>query len=174
LILLWFIYRIMLMNSGVTKVLLVEDDDDLREIYSARLLADGMNIITATNGEEGLAAAVKERPDIIVADVMMPKISGFDMLDILRQTPETKDTKIIMVTALGSEDDRSRGDRLGANKYLVKSQMTTEDLVQCIHSVVNGPAPSTTDTNAAATQANNTASVADSTDIDEQIANLSS
>ena len=75
----------------MTKILLVEDDKSLREIYGVRLLAEGYDIVSAGDGEEALAMAIKERPRLILSDVMMPKISGFDMLDILRSTTETKD-----------------------------------------------------------------------------------
>ena len=77
----------------MTKILLVEDDKSLREIYGVRLLAEGYDIVSAGDGEEALAMAIKERPRLILSDVMMPKISGFDMLDILRSTTETKDVK---------------------------------------------------------------------------------
>lgn len=120
----------------MTKILLVEDDKSLREIYGVRLLAEGYEIVSAGDGEEALAMAIKERPDLIVSDVMMPKISGFDMLDILRSTPETKDVKIIMMTALSSEDQRARGESLGADRYLVKSQVGIEDVVRTIHDVL--------------------------------------
>jgi DNA-binding response OmpR family regulator len=105
----------------MAKILLVEDDKSLREIYGVRLQAEGYEIVSAGDGEEALAMAIKERPDLIVSDVMMPKISGFDMLDILRSTTETKDVKVIMMTALSSEDQRARGESLGADRYLVKS-----------------------------------------------------
>ena len=122
----------------MTKVMLVEDDKSLREIYSIRLVAEGYEVVSAGDGEEALAMAVKERPDLIVSDVMMPKISGFDMLDILRSTPETKDIKVIMMTALSSEDQRQRGESLGANKYLVKSQVGIEDVINAVHEVLDG------------------------------------
>lgn len=120
----------------MSKVMLVEDDDSLREIYSIRLTAEGYAIVSAKDGEEALAVAVRERPDLIVSDVMMPKISGFDMLDILRSTPETKDIKVIMMTALSSDDQRVRGERLGADRYLVKSQVGIEDVVNAVHDVL--------------------------------------
>ena len=116
--------------------MLVEDDKSLREIYGIRLLAEGYEIKSAGDGEEALAMAIKERPDLILSDVMMPKISGFDMLDILRSTPETKDVKVIMMTALSSEDQRARGESLGANRYLVKSQVGIEDVVRTVHDVL--------------------------------------
>jgi CheY-like chemotaxis protein len=126
----------------MTKVLLVEDDKSLREIYGVRLLAEGYDIVSAGDGEEALAMAIKERPQLIVSDVMMPKISGFDMLDILRSTTETKSIKVIMMTALSSEDQRARGEALGADRYLVKSQVGIEDVVRTVHEVL-GDAPVT-------------------------------
>jgi CheY-like chemotaxis protein len=129
----------------MTKILLVEDDKSLREIYGVRLLAEGYDIISAGDGEEALAMAIKERPALIVSDVMMPKISGFDMLDILRSTTETREIKVIMMTALSSEDQRKRGEQLGADRYLVKSQVGIEDVVRTVHEVLTdspaAPAP---------------------------------
>lgn len=138
----------------MSKIMLVEDDNSLREIYSIRLTAEGYTIVSAGDGEEALAVAVRERPDLIISDVMMPKISGFDMLDILRSTPETRDIRVIMMTALSSEDQRMRGESLGADKYLVKSQVGIEDVVNAVHDVlgdraangvINPAAPAATD-----------------------------
>ncbi len=131
----------------MTKILLVEDDKSLREIYGVRLLAEGYDIVSAGDGEEALAMAIKDRPNLIISDVMMPKISGFDMLDILRSTTETRDIKVIMMTALSSDDQRERGESLGADRYLVKSQVGIEDVVRTVHEVladapVAAPAPS--------------------------------
>jgi len=120
--------------------MLVEDDKSLREIYGVRLLAEGYDIVSAADGEEALAMAIKERPKLIISDVMMPKISGFDMLDILRSTTETKDIKVIMMTALSSEDQRQRGEQLGADRYLVKSQVGIEDVIHVVHEVLGDQA----------------------------------
>lgn len=120
----------------MTKVLLVEDDKSLREIYGVRLLAEGYDIVSASDGEEALAMAIKERPVLIITDIMMPKISGFDMLDILRSTTETRDIKVIVMTALGSDEQRQRGEQLGADRYLVKSQVGIEDVVRTVHEVL--------------------------------------
>lgn len=116
----------------MTKILLVEDDVNLRDIYFARFQAEGYEIAVASNGEEALATAVKEKPDLIVLDVMMPRISGFDVLDILRSTPETSHTKVIMMTALSEQADKERGKSLGVDEYLVKSQVTLEDVVTTV------------------------------------------
>lgn len=126
----------------MAKVLLVEDDNNLREIYEARLTAEGYEIITAQNGEEALSAAKQNKPDLVISDVMMPRISGFEMLDILRNTDELKHIKVIMLTALGQSEDRSRADNLGADKYLVKSQVTLEDIVNSAKELLSDePAP---------------------------------
>lgn len=132
----------------MTKILLVEDDQSLREIYGIRLTAEGYEIASAGDGEAALALAVKERPDLIISDVMMPKISGFDMLDILRSTPETANIKVIMMTALSADDQKARGESLGADRFLVKSQVGIEDVVNAVHEVLNGTngAPTTTAT----------------------------
>lgn len=136
----------------MTKLMIVEDDIALREIYSIRMTAEGYNVVVAGDGEEALAVAVREKPDIILSDVMMPKISGFDMLDILRATPETASIKIVMMTALSSEEQRARGEALGADRYLVKSQVGIEDVVNVIHEVLGdkGQAPTTDSTPAVA------------------------
>lgn len=120
----------------MSKVMVVEDDASLREIYSIRITAEGYEVVSAGDGEEALAVAVREKPDLILSDVMMPKISGFDMLDILRSTPETAGIKVVMMTALSADDQRRRGEELGADRYLVKSQVGIEDVVNTIHEVL--------------------------------------
>lgn len=119
------------------KIMLVEDDNSLLEIYQARLEAEGFTVVVAHDGEEALTVALKEHPDLIIADVMMPKVSGFDMVDILRSTPETKGTKIIMMTALNQAEDKARAEKLGADRYLVKSQVTLEDVTKIVHEILN-------------------------------------
>lgn len=128
-------------NRGykMAKILLAEDDNNLREIYQARLIAEGYEVVTAQDGEEALAVAKQHQPDLIISDVMMPRISGFEMLDILRNTDGLRDTKVIMLTALGQADDRGRADNLGADKYLVKSQVTLEDIVTSAKQMLEGP-----------------------------------
>ena len=120
----------------MAKVLLVEDDNNLREIFEMRLQAEGYDTMTAGDGEEALVVAMKQKPDLIIADVMMPKLSGFEMLETLRATPEMNNTKVIMMTALGQAEDRARGEKLGVVKYLVKSQVTLEDFVRVVRDVL--------------------------------------
>lgn len=111
------------------KILLVEDDDSLASVYLTRFEAEGFDVRRVPNGEEALAATIEYRPDIILLDVMMPKVSGFDVLDILRNTPETANVQVVMLTALSQESDKQRALDLGVDDYLVKSQVVIADVV---------------------------------------------
>lgn len=114
------------------KILLVEDDDALASVYTTRLEAENFVVERADNGEEALAKAVDYHPDLILLDVMMPKMSGFDVLDILRNTPGVANAKVIMMTALGQDADLKLGEELGADDYMVKSQVVISDVVDRI------------------------------------------
>lgn len=118
------------------KILIVEDDTALKDIYSARFQAEGYETFSAADGEEALSQAIKEKPDLVLLDIMMPKISGFDVLDILRTTPETKGIKIIVMTALSQATDIEKGKSLGADEYLVKSQVTLSDVVARVKKMI--------------------------------------
>jgi len=115
--------------SNQKKILLVEDDDALASVYTTRFDAEGFAVKRVPNGEDALAATLEFRPDIILLDVMMPKVSGFDVLDILRNTPETANMRVIMLTALSQDSDRERAKSLGVDDYLVKSQVVIADVV---------------------------------------------
>lgn len=138
----------------MTTILLVEDDINLREIYAARLEAEGYRVVVASDGEEALAKSVKEKPLLVLLDVMMPKISGFDVLDIIRSTPETKKVKVVMLTALSQPSDKARGEKLGVDRYLVKSQITLEDVVDTVTNIIGGPNDNETNESKPAASAN--------------------
>lgn len=111
------------------KILLVEDDEGLAQVYIARLEVEGFEVRRVPNGEDALASAVEFRPELILLDVMMPKVNGFDVLDILRNTPELTNVKIVMLTALSQDADRKKAEQMGADDYLVKSQVVIADVV---------------------------------------------
>lgn len=112
------------------KILLVEDDIALSQVYQSRLELEGFEVRGVDNGELALTAAVEFKPDLILLDAMMPKISGFDVLDILRNTPETTNVRVIMLTALSQPKDKERAEQLGVDEYLVKSQVVINDVVE--------------------------------------------
>ncbi len=125
------------MDDKQKKILLVEDDDNLAAVYKTRLEAEGFVVNRVPNGEDALAAALNHKPDLILLDVMMPKVSGFDVLDILRNTPETANLQVIMLTALSQESDKKRAEELGVDDYLVKSQVVIADVVEKIKAKLN-------------------------------------
>src|SRR5688572_28726823 len=114
------------------RILLVEDDAALATVYQTRLQAENYDVRRVDNGEDLLATAIAYKPDLLLLDVMMPKVSGFDVLDILRNTPETANLKVIMLTALSQEADRKRAEDLGVDDYLVKSQVVITDVISRI------------------------------------------
>lgn len=118
------------MDTTKKKILLVEDDIALAAVYRSRLELEDFETKEVHNGEEALTAAKEYKPDLILLDAMMPKISGFDVLDILRNTPETANMKVIMLTALSQVKDKERAEELGVNDYLVKSQVVIGDVVE--------------------------------------------
>lgn len=114
------------------RILLVEDDENLSAVYRDRLIYEGFDVSEVRNGEDALSATLASKPDLIVLDAMMPKVSGFDVLDILRNTPETANVRVIMLTALSQEKDKQRAENLGVDEYLVKSQVVINDVVEKI------------------------------------------
>ena len=111
------------------RILLVEDDDALANVYLTRLQAERFDVKRVANGEDALVSALEYHPDLVLLDVMMPKVSGFEVLDILRNTPETTNLKIIMLTALSQDADKERAEKLGVDDYLVKSQVVIADVI---------------------------------------------
>lgn len=117
-------------TANPKRILLVEDDEGLAQVYVSRLEIEGFAVRRVPNGEDALAAALEFKPDMIMLDVMMPKVNGFDVLDILRNTPETTNVKIMMLTALSQESDRKKAEEMGVDDYLVKSQVVIADVVE--------------------------------------------
>lgn len=114
------------------KILLVEDDNALASVYRSRLELEGFVVEHVQNGELALAKIIEFKPDLVVLDVMMPKVNGFDVLDIVRNTPETASVHVVMLTALSQPKDKERAQQLGADDYLVKSQVVIGDVVERI------------------------------------------
>jgi len=111
---------------------LVEDDETLASVYKQRLELEGFEVRHVSNGEEALDTAMKFAPELILLDVMMPKLNGFDVLDILRNTPQTRNIRIIMLTALSQPKDAERAKQLGVDDFLVKSQVVIGDVISRI------------------------------------------
>lgn len=111
------------------KILVVEDDIPLKDMYQTRLEMEGYAVVSAIDGEEALAQAVAENPNLILLDLMMPKIDGFAVLDILKSTPKISHIPVIILTALEQESNKVKGLAAGADDYLIKSQCMPKDVV---------------------------------------------
>lgn len=118
------------------KILIVEDDDFLRSLAVTKLEKESFTVFTAPNGQDGLAIAQKEIPDLIILDLMLPIMSGFDVLAQLKATETTKGTKVIVFSNLGEESDIKKCLDMGANDYLVKANFTLDELVEKIKTLL--------------------------------------
>ncbi|MGH7658826.1 MAG: response regulator transcription factor, partial [Gemmatimonadales bacterium] len=108
------------------RVLVVDDEPDITALVAYHLARAGHRVSTASSGTDALKAAREEKPDVVVLDVMLPGVSGYDVLADLRRLDETRDVGVIMLTARREEEDRIRGLSLGADDYLVKPFSTQE------------------------------------------------
>jgi DNA-binding response OmpR family regulator len=112
------------------KILLVEDDNYLADVYVTRFKAEGFEVMRIPDGETAVDTAVQYKPALVLLDIMMPKVSGLDVLIALRKNPETSKLKIIMVSAMGQDIDQQKAKMLGADDYLVKSEVLIADVVE--------------------------------------------
>jgi len=117
----------------MAKVLIVDDDMTLRELYKERMKAEGFVIVSASDGEEAIDKTMKEKPDVILLDIMMPKINGIDVMKMLREKEETKDIPIIILTALIQEIDKIKDIMGPKDGYLVKSEIMPKDVVDKVN-----------------------------------------
>lgn len=118
------------------KVLIVDDDAFLSGIYATKLELEGFAVVSARDGEEGLKAALKEKPDLILLDVLMPKLDGFEVLKRLKADDSVKDTPVIMLTNLGQKEDVEKGLSDGAVDYLIKAHFVPAEAVAKIKKVL--------------------------------------
>lgn len=118
------------------KILIVEDEAFLSEMYQTKFLSLGYTVVVSDNGEDGLALMKKERPDIVLLDIIMPVMDGYTVLKTIRSDPELKNTLVVIFSNLGQEEEITKGMQLGADDYLVKSSLTPTELVQKIEAVL--------------------------------------
>jgi two-component system response regulator VicR len=114
------------------KVLIVEDDQMISSMYKTKLEQDGLTVLVAANGRQGLEAVEKEKPDLIMLDVILPQLDGFSVLQELKKNGKTKNTPVIMLTNLGTDEDKAKGEQLGATDYLVKADLTPAQVSEII------------------------------------------
>lgn len=113
-------------------VLIVEDDPILLRMYTEKLSFEGFQVVSARDGEEALEVTLKVNPALVLLDIMLPRMSGTDFLERLRQDPKGKNIPVIALTNLAEEEERQKAIKLGVKEYLVKAMQTPEQVVEKI------------------------------------------
>lgn len=122
-------------NKKIKKILLVEDDTFLAGMYVTKLEMEGYDVKIADDGEKGVKLAKSENPQLILLDVILPKMSGFDVLKDLKDDKDTKDIPVILLTNLGQREDVQKGLDLGAKDYLIKAHFMPSEVVTKINNL---------------------------------------
>ncbi len=119
-----------------TKVLLVDDDKMLVELYKERLELAGYQVEISRDGEEGLAKIHQVKPDLVLLDIMMPKVNGYEALASIKSDPATKNTPVIILSALMRDINKSKAIESGADDYIIKSEAMPADVIKKIEAVL--------------------------------------
>jgi len=114
------------------KILVVEDDKFLRELISRKLISEGYNVIEAVDGEEGIKKIKTEKPELILLDLILPGIDGFQVLSETKKDPSLVSIPVIILSNLGQREDVEKGLKLGAVDYLIKAHFTPGEIVEKI------------------------------------------
>ena len=118
------------------RILIVDDDDQISKMYTTLLNIKGFTTERVNNGEDAIAATLEFKPDLILLDIMMPEISGFDVADILHNTEKTKDIPILVLTALGGKEYRDKATAAGVAYYFVKSEVDLDLIAEKIQELL--------------------------------------
>ncbi|MFA6524741.1 MAG: response regulator [Patescibacteria group bacterium] len=124
-------------ESNKKKIVLVEDDSFLAGMYVSKLNMEDFEVKLAENGEDGLKTATEEMPDLILLDILLPRMDGFEVLKKLKKNPETKNIPVILLTNLGQKKDVDRGLALGAEDYLIKAHFMPNEVIAKIKKILN-------------------------------------
>ncbi len=117
------------------KIVIVEDDKILLKALNVELLGVGFDVISAVDGEAGLKLVKKEIPDLVILDLLLPKMNGFDVLAALKEDEATKNIPIVILTNLGEDENRKKGMEMGATDYLIKSSVGIEDITTKVNQI---------------------------------------
>lgn len=126
------------MSDTKGKILIIEDDRYISKMYQLKLSLEGYDVQVAEDGKQGVEKVKEFMPDIILLDILMPELDGFEVLKIVKSDDTTKDIPILIMSNLGQEDHVQKGMKLGAIGYIVKSQYTPSKVVEKIKSVIDG------------------------------------
>lgn len=112
------------------KILIIEDDRFLRELISRKLSDDGFDAVGAADGEEGIKKVKEEKPDLILLDLILPSIDGFEVLSRIKKDESVKSIPVIILSNLGQKEEVEKGLKMGAVDYLIKAHFTPGEIVE--------------------------------------------
>lgn len=115
------------------KILIIEDDEFLRSLTVKRLESDGFTVAVAVDGETAISVVGDEKPDLILLDLLLPGLNGFQVLEKIRAAEGSKDTPVIVFSNLGQKEDIEQAKSLGANDFLIKANFTLDDVIEKVH-----------------------------------------
>lgn len=118
------------------KILLIEDDKFLSHIMAKKLKMEGFEVTVAIDGEEALRAAREEKPRLVLLDLVLPGMDGFEVLKLFKKDPLLKDIPVFILSNLGQQDDVKKGFELGADGFLVKAQLEISQIVKKIKDIL--------------------------------------
>lgn len=119
-----------------SKIILIEDDSFLASMYTTKLSLEGFEVFHAADGKEGIDLIKEENPDLILLDIILPKIDGFEVLELLKQNENTKEIPVIVLTNLGKKGEVEKGKRLGAVDYLIKAHFIPSEVIEKIKKII--------------------------------------
>ncbi|KKT00881.1 MAG: Response regulator receiver protein [Candidatus Nomurabacteria bacterium GW2011_GWA2_43_15] len=125
-------------ENNKTKILIVEDEEILLRVFKEELNEEGFDVVTATNGEEAVTLAKTKKPGLILLDIILPRKNGFEVLEILKASPETKNIPVIMISVQGNDENITKALSLGASDYIVKSQHSMVEIINKIKGFLYG------------------------------------
>jgi DNA-binding response OmpR family regulator len=126
-------------DAKKSKILFIEDDLTLASLFTMRMQAEGFEVLQAHDGDTALQSVKQFHPDLVLCDLMMPNLSGYDVIDILRNTVETANAKIVVISALSQQEDIDKALKLGADDYIVKSQVMIDDIMDRLRKLLGLP-----------------------------------
>lgn len=124
------------MSDNTHKILFIEDDDFLRSLVVTKLQKNNFDVATSSDGNNAMEIIDREKPHVLLLDLMLPGVSGFEILQQIRESETWKKLKVIIFSNLGEESDIRRGEELGADEYLVKANFTLDELVDKIKEIL--------------------------------------
>lgn len=125
------------MVKNTFKILIVEDEVALIDLYQTRLTQDGFEVIKATDGAAGISLAQLEKPNLILLDILMPKVDGYEMLKNLKELDTTKNIPVIIFSNLSQNEEIEKGLKLGAKDFIIKSSVTPTEISQRVKDYLN-------------------------------------